>query len=195
MRISSKRLLTLPFTSATAEEHMKALKSYYPYPVSADKGGGDPEDYCVGGGVCRYVVGEITNWEVDTTLREIKDVIFKAFHPEDEATYNDIQFPSYEVVGEALNYIAYQYGFRDRVYKRLEVTKPWRDTEGIAILVQSFFTWLGSGVVHFNDLEQFGYAWDWVETVFDKERLDMRLEQYVAEMNGSPSHIYRTEDW
>ena len=43
--------LKFPFASATAEEHMKALKSYYPYPVSADKGGGDPEDYCVGGGV------------------------------------------------------------------------------------------------------------------------------------------------
>ena len=152
------------------------------------------DDYYIENGYCAYPTSS-NNWEVDTTLREIKDVIFKAFHTEDQATYNDIQFPSYEVVGEALNYIAYQYGFRDRVYKRLEVTKPWRDTEGIAILVQSFFTWLGSGVVHFNDLEQFGYAWDWVETVFDKERLDMRLEQYVAEMNGSPSHIYRTEDW
>ena len=145
--------------------------------------------------MCRYVVGEITNWEVDTTLREIKDVIFKAFHPEDEATYNDIRFPSHEVVGEALNYIAYQYGFRDRVYKRLEVTKPWRDDDGIAILVQGFFNWLGSGVVHFNDIEQFGYSWDWVKTVFNQELLDMRLEQYVAEMNGSPSHIYRNEDW
>ena len=98
-------------------------------------------------------------------------------------------------MGEALNYIAYQYGFRDRVYKRLEVTKPWRDDDGIEILVQSFFTWLGSGVVHFNDLEQFGYSWDWVKTVFNQELLDMRLEQYVAEMNGSPSHIYRNEDW
>ena len=48
--------LTFPFASATAEEHMNALKSYYPYPVSADKGGDDPEDYCVGGGVCRYLL-------------------------------------------------------------------------------------------------------------------------------------------
>ena len=193
MRISSKRLLTFPFTSATAEEHMKALKSYNPYPISADKGGDDPEDYCVGGGLCRYVVGEITNWQVDQAFRDVKDIIFKAYDEEDDATYNDIQFPNHSIVGEALNYIAYQNDFKDRIYRRISDETPVGIS--VEVRIQGFFNWLGSGVIHFNDLEQFGHSWDWVETAFNKELLDMRLEQYMAELNGSPSHIYRTEDW
>ena len=66
--------LQFPFTSATVEEHMEALKSYYPYSVSADRTQ-DPEDYCVGGGLCRYILGEITNWEVDQALRDVKDIM------------------------------------------------------------------------------------------------------------------------
>ena len=56
--------LKFPFTSATAEEHMKALKDYYPDARSADAVPYDEPDanYCVGGGLCRYLLGEITNW-------------------------------------------------------------------------------------------------------------------------------------
>ena len=191
--------LKFPFTSATVEEHMEALKSYYPYSVSADRTQ-DPEDYCVGGGLCRYILGEITNWEVDQALRDVKDIIFKEYSEEDQATYNDIRFPQQEVIAEALNYMAYKYDLKNRIYGRIGDETPkgsnvWQYENKLQVRVQGFFTWLASGVTHYNDIEQFGYAWDWVETVFNKELLDMRLEQYMAELNGSPSHIFRTEDW
>ena len=189
--------LEFPFTSATAEEHMKALKDYYPDARSADSLNisDDPDgNYCVGGGVCRYLLGEITNWEIDDALWETQDVILKAFHPEDEATYHDIRFPNHETVGEALNYISYKY-FGDRVYRRIEAENSSDNEDRIAQRIQGFFNWLASGVTHFNDIEQIGHSWDWVNTVFDQELLDMRLEQYIAELNGSASHIYRTEDW
>jgi len=194
--------LKFPFTSATAEEHMKALKDYYPDARSADAVPYDEPDanYCVGGGLCRYLLGEITNWEVDDALYEIQDIIKKSaddYEYEDDVTYHDIRFPNYEIVGEALNYIAYKFNFKDRIYNRIKVeSETYANGEGyIEGRVQGFFNWLGSGVVHYNDLGHIGFAWDWIKIVFDKELLDMHLEQYVAELNGSPSHIFRTEDW
>ena len=191
--------LKFPFTSATAEEHMKALRDYYPDARSSDAMPFDDPDgnYCVGGGLCRYLLGEITNWEVDDALFEVQDIILKSVPEEDDATYHDIRFPDQGVVGEALNYIAYKNGFGDRIYNRIKVeSETYANGEGyIEGRVQGFFNWLASGVVHYNDIGQIGFAWDWIKIVFDKELLDMHLEQYVAELNGSPSHIYRTEDW
>lgn len=190
--------LEFPFTSATAEEHMKALKDYYPNVRSADSIPLDDPDgnYCVGGGLCRYVLGEITNWEVDEALKNTQDSIYKYATDEEYETYSDIRFPDPTIVAEALNYISNEY-FGDRVYNRIKAeSETYANGEGyIQSRIEGFFTWVASGVTHYNDIEQIGSAWDFVGTVFDKELLDMRLEQYVAELNGSPSHIYRTEDW
>ena len=97
--------LTFPFNSATAEEHLKALHDYYPYPVSANNNDGEPEDYCVGGGLCRYLLGEITNWEVDAVLDEVQDIIYRSNRPEDDRDMYDIRFPENTIVAEALSLI------------------------------------------------------------------------------------------
>ena len=96
---------------------------------------------------------------------------------------------SKQVVSEVKEY------FGDKVYKRIKAENSSDNEDRIAQRIQGFFNWLASGVTHFNDIEQIGHSWDWVNTVFDQELLDMRLEQYIAELNGSASHIYRTEDW
>ena len=177
------------FKSLTSKEHMKALKEEYPQPKSADKAEFDPDEYCVGGGLCGYILDWHDN---DRDLIALQHDIRNMTDTGDGDI--DIRFPRNNVLAEALNYIAYVYHGR-YVTERLQMEVDKRYHSSIENWLQSFFEWVASGLTHMNDLEHFGWSWDWIESMFRKEELDYKLDQFIAEMNGSPSHIFRTEDW
>lgn len=171
--------LTFPFTSATAEEHLKALQSYYPNPVSADQQNrvyADPEDYCVAGGLCRYILGDITNWEVDDTLNEIQDIIYKSVHYEyEDGDMADVKFPENDVVAEALSYIAFKYhsGYIEELLKQEIENNPYHDYVG------GFFKWLATNLIDSNDEEDFKQAWFYCAVPFYKFDLQYATWDYL----------------
>ena len=168
--------LTFPFNSATAEEHLKALHDYYPYPVSANNNDGEPEDYCVGGGLCRYLLGEITNWEVDAVLDEVQDIIYRSNRPEDNRDMYDIRFPENTIVAEALSYIANQYhtGYVELLLKQEIENNPYHDYVG------GFWRWLATNLIESNDEdEDFKQAWFYCAIPFYKFELQYATWDYL----------------
>ena len=176
------------FRALTVEEHMQSLKEEYSQPKSADNDDAG-EFYCVGGGLCEYML----DWQDND--RDLIALQYDLRNMTDTGDGEiDIRFPRNNVLAEALNYIAYVYHGR-YVTERLQREVDKRYKSFIDNWLQSFFEWVASGVTHMNDLGHFDWAWDWIESMFNRQELDYKLDQFIAEMNGSPSHIFRTEEY
>jgi len=150
------------------------LHSYYPDPVSANNNNGEPEDYCVGGGLCRYLLGEITNWEVDAVLDEVQDIIYLSAYPEDRDMYT-VKFPENNVVAEALSYIASKYhsGYIEELLKQEIENNPFHD------YVEGFWRWLATNLIDSNDEEDFKQAWFYCAVPFYKFDLQYATWDYL----------------
>ena len=175
------------FLSYTPTDHMIQLHQNYPTPISVEQATGDAVDYCVGGGLCQYIL-EWRSELKDDPIIEVQDEIISSQENSFESSGN-IKFPSAVTLSYALEFLYTQYNAEngtDYSLSKFHVDSP-----------QAFWEHLATYLTHRNDCGYIDEAWYVVRGVMVGNEDQMRwwTENYLQEVNTGKSTIFRTEEY